>query len=122
MAGFTVQPLVVQEGEGAGTFAMPVRLVNEDGTPYAASGSGSAYVLPAATQNALGGVKLQVFGTAIGNATTNVAAAAGDAPTKAEYDALKDAYNALASQFNRLISGLSTSGVIQVPSGSQEDQ
>jgi len=79
--------------------------------------AGSSYVLPAATQNALGGVKLQVFGEAIGNASENVAVAAAAAPTKTEYDALVASYNALAKQFNRLISGLASSGVIQVPSG-----
>ena len=47
------------------------------------SGGGASYTLPAATANALGGVKLQVFGDAIGNAKTDVAAAAA-APTKAE--------------------------------------
>ena len=86
------------------------------GAPVTVGGSGGAsYTLPAASQNALGGVKLQVFDDAIGNAVTNVAAAAGDNPTKAEYDALVAAYNALAGQFNRLISGLASSGVIQVP-------
>lgn len=76
----------------------------------------AAYRLPAATANALGGVKLTAFSSTIGNAKTNVAAAAGDAPTKAEYDALKDAYNALASQFNQLIGGLANAGVVQLPS------
>ena len=86
------------------------------GTPVTVGGSGGAsYTLPAASQNALGGVKLQVFGEAIGNASENVAVAAADAPTKTEYDALVASYNALAKQFNRLISGLTSSGVIQVP-------
>ena len=114
-----IQPLVVQGGTGAGLFSLPVRLVNPDGTAYApASGSGTAYVLPAATAEALGGVKLQVFGEAIGNASENVAAAAGEAPTKAEFNAVVTAYNSLAKQFNRLISGLSKSGVIQLPASS----
>ena len=114
-----IQPLVVQGGTGAGLFSLPVRLVNPDGTAYApASGSGTAYVLPAATAEALGGVKLQVFGEAIGNASENVAVAAANAPTKAEYDTLVASYNSLAKQFNRLISGLSKSGVIQLPASS----
>jgi len=94
-----------------------VLFVDADGNPTAVGG-GSAYVLPAATANALGGVKLQVFGDAIGNASENVAVAAGDAPTKAEYDALVASYNSLAKQFNRLISGLAKSGVIQLPASS----
>lgn len=89
------------------------------GTPVTVGGSGGAsYTLPAATANALGGVKLQVFGEAIGNASENVAVAAVAAPTKAEYDTLVASYNSLAKQFNRLISGLSKSGVIQLPASS----
>lgn len=89
------------------------------GAPVTVGGSGGAsYTLPAASQNALGGVKLQVFGEAIGNASENVAVAAANAPTKAEYDTLVASYNSLAKQFNRLISGLSKSGVIQLPASS----
>lgn len=77
---------------------------------------GTAYTLPAATESALGGVKLAKFGDAIGNANEAVAAAAGDAPTKAEFDALQASYNALAKQFNRLISGLANAGTISKPS------
>ena len=94
-----------------------VLFVDADGNPTSVGG-GSAYVLPAATANALGGVKLQVFGEAIGNASENVAAAAGEAPTKAEFNAVVTAYNSLAKQFNRLISGLAKSGVIQLPASS----
>ena len=97
-----------------------VLFVDADGNPTSVGG-GSAYVLPAATANALGGVKLQVFGEAIGNASENVAvaaAAAPTAPTKVEYDALVASYNSLAKQFNRLISGLAKSGVIQLPASS----
>ena len=100
------------------TLVEPVRLVNPDGSDYAPSGSGTAYVLPAATADTLGGVKLQVFGEAIGNASENVAVAAAAAPTKAEYDALVASYNSLAKQFNRLINGLVKSGVIQLPASS----
>ena len=94
-----------------------VLFVDADGNPTSVGG-GSAYVLPAATANALGGVKLQVFGDAIGNASENVAVAAAAAPTKAEYDALVASYNSLAKQFNRLINGLAKSGVIQLPASS----
>ena len=94
-----------------------VLFVDADGNPTSVGG-GSSYVLPAATANALGGVKLQVFGDAIGNASENVAVAAAGAPTKAEYDALVASYNSLAKQFNRLINGLAKSGVIQLPASS----
>jgi phosphopantetheine adenylyltransferase len=39
----------------------------------------------------------------IADATANIAAASGDAPTKAEYDALVTAYNDLATKFNTLL-------------------
>ena len=116
---FPVQTLVVQSAgkkkHKVGPLDAPVSLVNPDGSAF--TGGGTSYTLPAATANALGGVKLQVFGEAIGNASENIAVTAADAPTKAEYDALVASYNALAKQFNRLISGLASSGVIQVPSG-----
>ncbi len=65
------------------TLVEPVRLVNPDGSDYAPSGSGTAYVLPAATQNALGGVKLQVFGEAIGNARPSGASKPANAASNA---------------------------------------
>ena len=102
------------EGGSSKVFEQPVKLVNSDGSDFA--GGGAAYVLPAATEAALGGVKLAKFGDAIGNAGEAVAAAAGDAPTKAEFDALQAAYNALAKQFNRLVSGLANAGTISKPS------
>ena len=102
------------EGGSSKVFEQPVRLVNSDGSDFA--GGGSAYTLPAATKDALGGVKLAEFGNAIGNASESVAAAAGETPTKAEFDALQAAHNDLAKQFNRLVSGLSTSGAISKPS------
>lgn len=125
MPSALTQVLVVEREGGSAALAQHVRLVNPDGSAY--EPAGQAYVLPAATASALGGVKLLVFGNAIGDAATglkaDVAAAAGDAPTKAEYDALVASYNAmaaahnaLAAQFNRLISGLASSGAIQVPS------
>ena len=58
------------------------------------------------------------FGDNIGDAKTDVAAAAGAAPTAAEYKTLVDAYNALANQFNRLIGGMEKCGVLQRPNSS----
>ncbi len=48
----------------------------------------------------------------IANATTNVAAAAGANPTKAEYDALVTAHNALATSFNALVDKLESIDVL----------
>ena len=106
----------------AGGFAVDAVLVNEDGTPFSGGGTGTAYTLPAATADTLGGVKQAAFGNAIGNATPNVAAAAGDTPTKAEFDAFVTAFNSLALQFNRLISGLANAGIIQLPAVKQADE
>ena len=95
-----------------------------DNITIASDGAISApapYALPAATANALGGVKLQVFDEAIGNANSAVAKTSGESTTKAEFDALVDAYNALAAQFNRLISGLASSGVIKPPASSRQE-
>lgn len=114
---FPVQTLVVQaaakKNHKIGPLDALVSLVNPDGSAF--TGGGSSYTLPAATADALGGVKLQVFKETIGNANENIAVAAAAAPTKAEYDSLVASYNALAKQFNQLVSGLSSSGVIKLP-------
>lgn len=102
------------QGGSSKVFEQPVKLVNSDGSDFA--GGGTAYTLPAAAKDAIGGVKLAEFGNAIGNANESVAAAAADAPTKAEFDVLQAAYNDLAKQFNRLVSGLAASGTISRPS------
>ena len=70
------------------------------------------YVLPAAAENTLGGVKLANV-TISGTADTSVVAAASDAPTKAEYDALVGAYNDLAKRVNALVAGLVAAGVVK---------
>jgi hypothetical protein len=44
--------------------------------------------------------------------TDNVPAAAGAAPTKAEFDALVDAYNAAATQCNAMVAVLVANGVL----------
>ena len=69
---------------------------------------------PANTQEAF----VVEFGDNIGDAKTDVAAAAGAAPTAAEYKTLVDAYNGLANQFNRLISGMEKCGILQRPNSS----
>jgi hypothetical protein len=42
-----------------------------------------------------------------------VGVAAGDAPTKAEHDALVTAYNDLAKRVNALVAGLVAAGVVK---------
>ena len=103
-------------GGAASGFTMDVNLVNADGTPFTAGTTISPTPL----------------GEAIGNAKTdakaNVAAAAGDAPTKAEYDAfvtaantLAAAYNALATQFNMLVSNLVATGLVKLPEAASKE-
>lgn len=70
------------------------------------------YVLPAAAENTLGGVKLANVAIS-GTANASVAAAASTAPTKAEYDALVTAYNDLAQRVNALVAGLVASGALK---------
>lgn len=90
-----------------------VVFVGSNGKPTDIGGSAAApYVLPAAAENALGGVKLANV-TISGTANASVAAAASAAPTKAEYDALVTAYNDLAKRVNALVAGLVASGALK---------
>ena len=90
-----------------------VIFVDAEGKPTDIGGSAAApYVLPAAAENTLGGVKLANV-TISGTANASVAAAASTAPTKAEYDALVTAYNDLAQRVNALVSGLVASGALK---------
>lgn len=90
-----------------------VIFVDAKGKPTDIGGSTSTpYVLPAAAENALGGVKLANV-TISGTANASVAAAASTAPTKAEYDALVGAYNDLAQRVNALVAGLVAAGVVK---------
>lgn len=95
----------------ASVFTEDVLFVDSKGNPVNVGGSSAAYVLPAATANALGGVKLANV-TISGTANASVAAAA-TAPTKAEYDALVGAYNDLAKRVNALVAGLVAAGVVK---------
>lgn len=90
-----------------------VVFVGSNGKPTDIGGSTSEpYVLPAAAENTLGGVKLANVAIS-GTANASVAAAASTAPTKAEYDALVTAYNDLAQRVNALVSGLVASGALK---------
>lgn len=90
-----------------------VVFVGSNGKPTDIGGSAAApYVLPAAAEDALGGVKLANVASA-GKANAAVAVAVGDVPTKAEHDALVTAYNELAKEFNALVAGLVAAGVVK---------
>lgn len=95
-------------------FTEDVLFVDDKDKPVNVTGGSTAtpYVLPAATENALGGVKLANV-TISGTANASVAAAASTAPTKEEYDALVGAYNDLAKRVNALVAGLVAAGVVK---------
>ena len=84
-------------GAASHVFDQPVRLDGEAG----------GYVLPAATASALGGVKVAAV-TATVKSTS--AAAAGDAPTKAEYDALRAEVEEIKAALNSVITNARAAG------------
>jgi hypothetical protein len=92
----------------AGHAVVKLVFVDDEGNPTDIESGGSAYVLPAATTSALGGVKKASGVTAVSSA--NATAAAGEAPTKAEFDAVVTLCNELKAQLNDLISKSKTAG------------
>lgn len=97
----------------ASIFTEDVLFVDDKDNPVnVGGGSAASYVLPAATETVLGGVKLANV-TISGTANASVAAAASTTPTKEEYDALVTAYNDLAKRVNALVAGLVAAGVVK---------
>lgn len=96
------------------TYIEDVLFVDGNDNPVNVTGGATAapYVLPAAAENTLGGVKLANV-TISGTANASVSASASTAPTKAEYDALVGAYNDLAKRVNALVAGLVAAGVVK---------
>lgn len=113
---FPVQTLVVnkpnEKKHEIGPLDAQVRLINTDGTAFSGS---SAYELPAAGKDTLGGIKQYTPEQTIGNVNADVASAAEDAPTKDEFDKLVTTVNTLVKQFNDTVAGLVSSGVIKLP-------
>ena len=99
-----IQKLVVHEGsEASDLMPMHVALVNDDGSDF---GGGEA---PGnATTTTAGLVKKSSAVSAV--ASANATAAAGDAPTKAEFDAVVTLVNELKTQVNDLITKAKTAG------------
>lgn len=92
-----------------------VVFVDESGAAIDIAAGSSAYELPAAGKDTLGGVKQYVPEQTIGNVESNIAQAAADAPTKDEFDKLVTAFNTLAEQFDDIIAGLVAAGVVKLP-------
>ena len=99
-----IQKFVVHEGsEASDLMPMHVALVNDDGSDF---GGGEA---PGnATTTTAGLVKKSSAVSAVSSA--NATAAAGDAPTKAEFDAVVALANELKTQVNDLITKAKTAG------------
>lgn len=96
------------------TYIEDVLFVDGNDRPVSVTGGSAStpYVLPAAADNTLGGVKLANVAIS-STANSSVATAASTAPTKAEYDALVGAYNDLAKRVNALVAGLVAAGVVK---------
>ena len=99
-----IQKLVVHEGsEASDLMPMHVALVNDDGSDF---GGGEA---PGnATTTTAGLVKKSSAVSVV--ASANATAAAGDAPTKAEFDAVVTLVNELKTQVNDLITKAKAAG------------
>lgn len=111
---FPVQTLIVQKASSkkhkVGPLDAPVALVNPDGSAFTGGGSAAAYTLPAATANAIGGVKQ---GAAVSDvAAADSTAAAADTITKAEFDAVVAELNETKAQLNAFLAQARVSGVI----------
>ena len=98
-----VQKLVVHGGDEASSLMpMHVALVNGDGSDFGGEAPGNA------TTTTAGLVKKSSAVNAV--ASADAAAAAGDAPTKAEFDAAVTLLNECKAQLNDFISKAKTAG------------
>ena len=85
------------------------------GEPGADGKNAPEYVLPAATKNALGGVKLIEFDNAIGKQTAHATIAEGATVDAAAFNSLVTDYNKLLTEFNSVISGMVAAGICTRP-------
>lgn len=76
---------------------------------------GAEYVLPAATKNALGGVKLIEFDNAIGEQAAHATIAEDATVNAAAFNSLVTDYNKLLAEFNNVISGMVAAGICTRP-------
>lgn len=85
------------------------------GEPGADGKNAPEYVLPAATKNALGGVKLIEFDNAIGKQTAHATIAEDATVDAAAFNSLVTDYNKLLTEFNNVISGMVAAGICTRP-------
>lgn len=85
------------------------------GEPGADGKDATEYVLPAATKNALGGVKLIEFGNAIGEQAAHATIAEDATVDAAAFNSLVTDYNKLLTEFNNVISSMVAAGICTRP-------
>jgi hypothetical protein len=76
---------------------------------------GAEYVLPAATKNALGGVKLIAFDNAIGKQAAHATIAEDATVDAAAFNSLVTDYNKLLAEFNNVIGSMVAAGICTRP-------
>lgn len=81
------------------------------GEPGADGKDAPEYVLPAATKNALGGVKLIEFDNAIGKQEAHATIAEDATVDAAAFNSLVTDYNKLLAEFNNVINGMVAAGI-----------
>lgn len=104
MGAFDETHVVGTQGAKSHVFDQPVKLVNADGSDF---GGGSEYTLPAATTATLGGVKMAAV-TATAKKTS--ADAAGEAPTAAEFNAVRAELEEVKTVVNAVITSMRAAG------------
>ena len=85
------------------------------GEPGADGKNAPEYVLPAATKNALGGVKRIEFDNAIGKQAAHATIAEDATVDAAAFNSLVTDYNKLLTEFNNVISGMVAAGICTRP-------
>lgn len=85
------------------------------GEPGADGKDATEYVLPAATKNALGGVKLIEFDNAIGEQAAHATIAEDATVDAAAFNSLVADYNKLLTEFNNVISSMVAAGICTRP-------
>lgn len=85
------------------------------GEPGADGKNAPEYVLPAATKNALGGVKLIEFDNAIGKQAAHATIAEDATVDAAAFNSLVTDYNKLLAEFNNVISNMVAAGICTRP-------
>ena len=85
------------------------------GEPGADGKDAPEYVLPAATKNALGGIKLIEFDNAIGEQAAHATIAEDATVDAAAFNSLVTDYNKLLAEFNNVISSMVAAGICTRP-------